>query len=149
MNIIQLDIDHIRQFWASLFETYNALVPTAEFSREEMEKHFLMMIEQGSVVFVAVTSDADDNPVRICGALTVLLEYKMIRWGVIAAHIEDLVVDTLFQWQWIWSRLLEAALSYARTHHAYKIILDCEEWLATYYHRHWFDTAWVCMKQYC
>ena len=105
---------------------------------------FERIMNQWSVLFVAI----DQEKKRLVGTITLLLEQKFYRWWVKAWHIEDVIVHSDYQWQWIWRQLLEKAIQRAKSEQCYKIILDCEEELSRYYQKFGFTEDGVFMRKY-
>ena len=101
------------------------------------------MNAQGTQVYVAIDEDHG-----IVWSVTVLNEAKMIRGGVRAGHIEDLVVHEHAQGKGVWWKLLEKAMQAAKESWCYKIILDCDTDLSTYYQKKWFKINGVFMRKY-
>jgi glucosamine-phosphate N-acetyltransferase len=89
-----------------------------------------------------------DERYNIKGAITVILERKMIHSGKKVAHIEDVVVDSQWRYKKIGSELLKYAIKYAQDNDCYKTILNCSEELIPFYAKHGFTTKNVEMSYY-
>ena len=79
-------------------------------------------------IYVAVDSNN-----RVLGAITLLLERKFLHGGAIAAHIEDVVVDSSARGRGLGRRLVEHAVRGAKKAGAYKVILNCKKDLRAFY----------------
>lgn len=82
---------------------------------------------------------------EIVGAITVLVEPKIIHNGSKVAHIEDLVVDKEYRGMGLGSKLLQYAIDKAKED-CYKIILDCDEDMVKYYKIRGFKPSGFCMR---
>ena len=121
----------------------NALVPTQYDDIQPLLEQFVAMTQQGTHIYIAI-----DDLHGIVGSISLLIEAKMIRGGVQAGHIEDLVVHECAQWKGIWGELIDRALQSAQQLWCYKVILDCDENLAGYYERKGFEKNGVFMRKY-
>jgi glucosamine-phosphate N-acetyltransferase len=70
---------------------------------------------------------------EIIGAITLIIEQKLIHNGAKAGHIEDLVVLDKYRSCGIGGVLLEYVIQLARDNNCYKVILDCDDTLEKYY----------------
>ena len=142
IEIKQLTLDLLETHRESYVETLNAL-REGEISKENLLNCFKLMSEQGSWVFVAV-----DEEYWIVGTLTMLVEQKMLRWWAKAWHIEDVSIRREFQKQWIWSRLLEAGLIFAKEQWCYKVIGDTRDELVPRFAKFGFDSPERMIRKY-
>lgn len=74
-----------------------------------------------------------DEENNIIGAITLIIEQKIIHNGQCVCHIEDFVVAKNEQHKGIGSLLLNHALQIAKQNNCYKVILDCHPLLENYY----------------
>lgn len=140
-----LEIQDVHLF-DSLCQTLSSLQDTPRPTDKDIQEIIHTMHASDSRFLLAL---ATHNGQETCvGTATILLEKKILRWGVVAGHIEDVSVHKDYQWQWIGSHLIQKALDYAYDMHAYKVILDCTEELASRYQKFSFEKAGVCMKIY-
>lgn len=70
---------------------------------------------------------------KVIGAITVLLERKFLHNGAIAAHIEDVVVDESARGHGVGKSLVQFAVRVAKKADAYKVILNCDPKVKTFY----------------
>jgi glucosamine-phosphate N-acetyltransferase len=70
---------------------------------------------------------------RVVGAITFLLEPKLIHGGGIVGHIEDVAVHSDFMNRGVGRQLIGHAISFCRKNSAYKVILNCNSELEAYY----------------
>ena len=75
---------------------------------------------------------------NIVGCITIIPEQKFINYSSIYLHIEDLVVDPLYQEKGIGSKLIKFSIDYGKKIKARKIILNCAPELKKFYLKHNF-----------
>jgi len=71
--------------------------------------------------------------------ITLLLEQKLIRGGAVVAHIEDLVVDKDYRGKGIANELINYCIKESSHIDTYKIILDCDIKLQSFYEKMGFE----------
>jgi len=71
--------------------------------------------------------------VTLVGLTTLYIERKVIHNGQCVGHIEDVVIDQGHRGKKLGSSLINKAVSTAKTHNCYKIILACKKELEQYY----------------
>ena len=74
-----------------------------------------------------------DEENNIIGAITLIIEQKIIHNGQCVGHIEDFVVLEKEQHKGLGALLLEHAVQIAKQKKCYKVILDCHPLLENYY----------------
>jgi len=89
----------------------------------------------------------DDND-TIVGAVTLLIEQKIIHNGKCCGHIEDFVVHKDYQKQGIGTKLIDYATRLAIENNCYKCILDCDPDLENYYAKGGFMKKGTYMAKY-
>ena len=138
-----------RQEYISILDSFR---PSRDISREVLLDSFSAMESQGTGVFVACDESDESSEsvwkIHIVGTITMLVEQKMLRNGAKAWHIEEFVVAQGYQWQWIWSRLVEAAIAYAQQQWCYKIIGDTTEALVPRFAKFGFDSPERMIRKY-
>ena len=70
---------------------------------------------------------------NIIGAITLIIEQKIIHNGKCVCHVEDFVVLEKEQHKGIGALLLEHVSQIAKQQNCYKVILDCHPLLENYY----------------
>ena len=75
----------------------------------------------------------------IIGTITILIENKIIHNMGKVCHIEDLVVEELFNGMGIGKLLLTEAKKYAINSNCYKSILDCSDHNVMFYKKNMFE----------
>lgn len=88
------------------------------------------------------------NNFKIIGSGTVILEPKIIRSGKYVGHIEDIVIDPNFRGQHIAQTILSMLKSYCIAKNCYKVILDCDPNLQTFYEKNDFEIKGIQMAKY-
>ena len=74
-----------------------------------------------------------DEENNIIGAITIIIEQKIIHNGQCVCHIEDFVVTEKEQHKGIGALLLQHVFQIAKQKKCYKVILDCHPLLENYY----------------
>lgn len=92
MTILPLTANLLVEYQESYISTMNALVPTQYDDIQPLLEQFVAMTQQGTHIYIAI-----DDLHGIVGSISLLIEAKMIRGGVQAGHIEDLVVHECAQ----------------------------------------------------
>jgi len=85
---------------------------------------------------------------KIIGMITLLLEQKLIRGGAVVAHIEDLVVDKDYRGKRIANELINYCIKESSDIDTYKIILDCDVKLQSFYEKMGFEYKNIQMSMY-
>ena len=80
--------------------------------------------------FIKFYLDEENN---IIGAITLIIEQKIIHNGQCVGHIEDFVVLEKEQQKGVGSLLLNHVVQIAEQNNCYKVILDCHPLLENYY----------------
>ena len=141
-SITTLTEEKLIKNYDSLIETLDNLKPTWDTNLEKLKNIFLEM-EKTSKTFIAELENW-----KIIWTIKLLIEYKLNRWWVIAAKIEDLAVRKWFEWMKIWSKLIEKTLEYAEKKWAYKVTLSCRKELEWFYEQFWIKAYSINMKKY-
>ena len=89
-----------------------------------------------------------DNSQNILGAITSIIEQKIIHNGGIVLHIEDFVVKKENRKTHVGNCLIEYVIDYAKKNKCYKIILDCNNKLEKYYEKYGFVKKGTYMGLY-
>lgn len=142
-TIHPLTIELLLQHRDSFYETLNNLVESPVLDEHMTTTLFQRMTEQMTQLFVAI-----DETAGIIWSVSVLIEQKLTKGGVLAWHIEELVTRKWFESSGVGSKLMEAALAHVFDHGCYKIVLDCKEELVGYYEKFEFTRGGVQMKRY-
>ena len=111
-----------------MIQLYQQLTSCPSISNEE----FLNIIKN-KIIFIDI-----DEIQNIRGTITIILERKVFRNGLSVAHIEDLVVDSLYRKQNIGKHLLQHVINYAKEKNCYKAILNCDKKLLSFYEKNNF-----------
>lgn len=74
-----------------------------------------------------------DNDNDIIGTITVILEQKIINNGGIVCHIEDFIISEKYKKLGYGSSILEFIKNYSKNKNCYKIILDCNPLISSFY----------------
>lgn len=85
---------------------------------------------------------------KIVGAITVLIEQKIIHNFGKVAHIEDVIVHKDYRNNKYGKELIEFAIHYAKQQKCYKIILDCKDEYCSFYEQNGFTKMGNMMAIY-
>lgn len=109
----------------------------------DISNNMFLEIINKSNIFVNINERTE-----IMGAITLLIEYKLIHNCKNVCHIEDLVVNEKFRNKGIATELLFFSLDYAKKNNCYKSILDCKNSLEIYYNKFGFENKNIQMSKY-
>ena len=112
-------------------------------SCERLKTNVFFHIVMTQPIFVEI-----DEKNKIKGAITILLEQKIIHNGGYVCHIEDLVVDKEYRGQNIGKKLVQYAIQHAKDHNCYKTILNCDVDLEPFYGSLGFEAKNLQMSLY-
>lgn len=89
----------------------------------------------------------EESQTIICSG-TIIIEPKIIHGATPVGHIEDIVVLEKWRNKGIAKNLLEYLREIAINKNCYKIILDCNEWLVSFYEKSGFSKKGIQMSEY-
>jgi len=134
----------IRKLLESDYEKYRVLIngfrPT-EFTHAEFI-NTLTNINKHSDIWIIENDD------EFMATGTILYETKFIHNICIYAHIEDIYVDETYRKHGIGKLLVEHLVNEARSKKCYKVILDCNESLESFYKKNNFNKNGIQMVIY-
>lgn len=107
----------------SIFTKFDRLIMTYNILKNIFEK----LPENHIIKFYL---DKENN---IIGAITLIIEQKIIHNGECVCHVEDFVVAKNEQHKGFGALLLQHAVQIAKQNNCYKVILDCHPLLENYY----------------
>lgn len=90
----------------------------------------------------------DSDNFKIVGSGTILIEPKLIHGARYVGHIEDIVVNPNFRGKHIAQNILSMLKSYSIAKNCYKVILDCNLDLQTFYEKNGFELKGIQMSKY-
>lgn len=93
---------------------------------------------------IIVAEDIDNN--QIVGSATLLIEQKFIHGGSNAGHIEDVATRKGFERKGIGKKIIEKLIEIAKEKQCYKIILDCDEKVSSFYEKLGFEKKSIMMR---
>lgn len=103
---------------------------------------FIQNLASHHQIYVYVNED------KIVGAITLLVETKIIHNAGKVGHIEDFVVLESHRSQGVGHHLITYAQNEAQRQNCYKIILDCASDLETYYNKKGLTRKGIYMARY-
>jgi hypothetical protein len=141
-EIIELNKKILEEKSDSYLATLENLKWYEYINKDKLLKYF-NKLEENSKIFIAL-----NNNKEIIWSITILIEYKLIRWWVKAWRIEDIWVKTWYEWKWIWKLLVEKAIDYWKNENVYKITLSASEQVEWFYKKIWFKRSSTNFKMY-
>lgn len=141
-NIIELTRDKLEKSFDSFIETLENLKPSWDIDKQKILSYF----DEANKTSRTFIIEKEDWEIIWC--IKVLIEYKLIRWWVKAAKIEDVAVKEWYQWKWLWWKLMEKALEYSEKQWVYKVTLSCRDEILPFYEKYWFKKYSTNMKKY-
>lgn len=142
-TVHELTSDILATHLDDFIETLNHLVPTDTITLDQAQHTLQKINAQDTHIYVVIHDDG-----HLVWSISLMLEQKFIRWAKIAGHLEDVVTRKWYEGQGIASALIKHALAQAQQAGCYKVILDCDQELSTYYAKFGFVVDSICMKQY-
>ncbi len=127
---------------------------TVEFISNEMFIERLDKIyKSNSLIIIAFVGNITKNLIdldsfNIVGSGTIYIEPKFARGGKSVGHIEDIVVDNIYRGQGIAQTILNDLKNYGKKLDCYKVILDCNNNLTSFYIKNDFEIKGVQMGKY-
>lgn len=141
INIKNLEInDDTYQQIINLYNNFTE-INKKEFTIEKLKK-FISDINNNHKIFLFLI----DN--TIVGAITIILEQKIIHDGKSVCHIEDFVILENYRKTDIGELLINFSINLAKKNNCYKCILNCHEYLKNYYIKQGFINKELCMVKY-
>jgi glucosamine-phosphate N-acetyltransferase len=84
----------------------------------------------------------------IMAVITLLIEQKLIHNAKCVGHIEDFVVKKEYRSTNVGKELIDYIINFSKENNCYKIILDCNTGLESYYKRYGFENMGLYMGYY-
>ncbi len=123
-----------------LYRTFSQFNPH-KFHFKQLNE-FIQSLHPNHQIYVYVDED------KIVGAITLLVETKIIHSGGKVGHIEDFVVLESHRSQGVGHHLITYAQNEAQRQNCYKVILDCSSSLEAYYTKKGFTAKGTYMARY-
>lgn len=108
----------------------------------------ITLIHQMGYIMITYVNSPGLEEFDIIASGTIIIEPKIIRGGKNVGHIEDIVVKKEYRGKQLSRHILEELKSIAREKNCYKIILDCDEKLKSFYSKYEFEEKGVQMGFY-
>jgi hypothetical protein len=141
-SIVELTREILEEKFDSFVSTLENLRPNWDANKSKILDYF-DKINWDSKIFVII----DENS-QIIWTISIIIEYKLIRWWVKAWRIEDIVIKSWYQWYGLWTELMKKALKYAESQWVYKITLSWSDQVVPFYEKFWFTRFSTNMKKY-
>jgi glucosamine-phosphate N-acetyltransferase len=128
-ELFTLNIDSQYQLIKILKQLSDTIDMEGEYTiKERINNLNKYLIENGHHRIFAIYYKSD-----LVGAITVLIEPKIIHNFKNVCHIEDFVIDKKYRGIGIGRIVLEKIKTLAQTYECYKIILDCKDSVISFY----------------
>uniref|UniRef100_A0A6C0JLA4 N-acetyltransferase domain-containing protein n=1 Tax=viral metagenome TaxID=1070528 RepID=A0A6C0JLA4_9ZZZZ len=150
-NLIQGNFQHItKQCFHSNFshiksqylQLLSFLTNTETMSNEDFYKKVCEISKLGTIVVCYIKPDI------IIGTGTIMIEPKIIHGGKYVGHIEDVVVHPLYRNKKVAKGIISKLVSHGNKCNCYKIILDCNSNLQSFYEKLGFQNKNIQMSIY-
>lgn len=156
IEFIKRHVGKIQEIKQSYLELLSNLTETPDISTSLFLENIQEIENISGLITIAYIGDINDseysnesnNNFKIIGSGTVILEPKIIRSGKYVGHIEDIVIDPNFRGKYIGQTILSILKSYCETKNCYKVILDCDPDLQTFYEKNDFKLKGIQMAKY-
>jgi glucosamine-phosphate N-acetyltransferase len=119
------------------------LTTVSDMTNEQFYKHIQEINSMGQII-VGIEYESETI---VCSG-TIIIEPKIIHGGRPAGHIEDIVVLEKWRNKGIAKDLLKQLKEIAISKNCYKIILDCNERLVSFYEKSGFSKKGIQMFEY-
>ena len=141
-NIRPLQKTDYQKHYLQLLQTLSTIDPGSISSIQFNQ--FVQGLDKSHNIFVI-----EDYPKkRIIASITVLIEPKLIHNLSNVAHIEDVVVAREYQKKGLGQKLVDYAVSYAKSKACYKTILHCDNTKTIFYQKSGFSHKSAGMAKY-
>ncbi len=137
-----LTVDDILTYKDIYFETLAHLTSAPLMSDKDIITHYNQATLSGSYFFGCF-----DDEGELMWVGTLFLDYKFIRGGSCAWHIEDVVTRPGYEGKWVGKMLIQIMIKKAEELGCYKTILDCHENLIPFYEKTGFYLSGVQMRR--
>jgi len=94
------------------------------------------------LIIVCITRIHDE--IKLIGAGTIIIEPKIIHGGKSVGHIEDVIVHPHYRNQGIAQTILNKLVEYSKKE-CYKVILNCNPNMETFYNKSGFEKKCIQM----
>jgi|TARA_B100001250_G_C19140149_1_gene503450 glucosamine-phosphate N-acetyltransferase len=137
------DLKLTEKNYNEIINLYNGftLIDSLELTFSKLKKIISQLPIKHNIYFYMI----DD---KIVGAITLIIEQKIIHNGRCSGHIEDFVVLEEYRSQGIGGLLVNYAINISKENNCYKCILDCHESLENYYMKKGFVKKGIYMGNY-
>ena len=125
---IQIRKLEINDYYKKYFDLLSELTISENVKFEIWKKQFL---EISNNPYHNIFVIEDEN--KIIGSITLLIELKMIRGTHKVSHIEDVVVNKDYRGKGLAKKLINYCINFSKINNCYKIILNCDEKLISFY----------------
>ena len=108
---------------------------------------FKTILEKQNNVSIYVLEDIESK--KLVGAGTLLFETKFIHHISLYAHIEDIIIKKEYRKYGYGKMLIENLIKVCKQKKSYKILLDCDQELESFYEKCGFQNKGNQMVIYC
>src|SRR6476661_6970758 len=144
MSFIVREIEE-EDFSKGFFETLSNLSEVGEIKNEtSLAIKILNKINKDENYKIIIAEDKKNH--QIIGTATLFIEQKFIHNGGKAGHIEDVVTRKGYEGRGVGKGMVEELIKKAKENGCYKIILDCDEKITSFYEKIGFRKHSIMMR---
>jgi glucosamine-phosphate N-acetyltransferase len=140
-DVVLKNFENISEIKRHYLLLLGELTTVSDLTNEEFFKNIKEINSMGQIVV-----GIEDETIVCSG--TIIIEPKIIHGGRPACHVEDIVVLEKWRNKGIAKELLEHLREIAIDKNCYKIILDCNEDLVSFYEKSGFSKKGIQMSEY-
>jgi glucosamine-phosphate N-acetyltransferase len=127
------------------FETLSNLSEVGSISKEKNLAEKILNIIKHDKNYITIIAEDQKNH-QVIGTATLLIEQKFIHNGGKAGHIEDVVTRKGYEGRGIGKEIMKELIKIAKENGCYKIILDCDEKVISFYEKIGFRKHSIMMR---
>jgi glucosamine-phosphate N-acetyltransferase len=127
------------------FETLSNLSEVESISKEKNLAEKIYNIIKYNKNYIIIIAEDNKNH-QVIGTATLLIEQKFIHNGGKAGHVEDVVTRKGYENKGIGKEIMRELIKIAKENGCYKIILDCDEKVISFYEKIGFRKHSIMMR---
>ena len=144
MSFILRELQH-HDLSNGFFETLSNLSEVGSISKDKnLAEKIYNIIKYNKNYIIIIAEDKKNH--QVIGTATLLIEQKFIHNGGKAGHIEDVVTRKGYEGRGIGKEIMKELIKIAKENGCYKVILDCDEKVVSFYEKIGFRKHSIMMR---